>query len=174
MCLKHLGLADFPITNIGICSSRALEAAITVNRAFLCFPPEQCLPRKCKNFNGSASQNRPNSSALKISFSSCLANNIGKIVSSHYAVITLVTFSDSPETSLKVMSCWKKMINALVSLILFWLELQTKVQGKYHLSFLPNCQPSVRWCKMFAIECFSNKSFLEENRTADGNVVITH
>ena len=54
-CLKHLGLADFPITNIGIFSSRTLEAAIPVNPAFLCFPPEQRLPRKYKDFDGSTS-----------------------------------------------------------------------------------------------------------------------
>ena len=46
-CLKHLGLADFPITNIGIFLSRALDAAIPVNCTLLCFPPEQRLPRQC-------------------------------------------------------------------------------------------------------------------------------
>ena len=51
-CLKHLELADFPITNIGIFSPRAVDAAIPVNRTLLCFPPEQHLPRKCKDFEG--------------------------------------------------------------------------------------------------------------------------
>ena len=65
MCLKHLGLADFPVTNSGIFSPRALEASSHVHRTLLCFPPEHCLPQKCKHFDGSASYNRPNSSALK-------------------------------------------------------------------------------------------------------------
>ena len=55
MRLKHLGLADFPITNIGIFSPRALEASNHVHRTLLCFPPEHCLPQKCKPFDGSAS-----------------------------------------------------------------------------------------------------------------------
>ena len=54
-CLKHLGLADFPIKNIGIFSTTALDAAIPVNRTLLCFPPEQRLPQKYKDFDGSAS-----------------------------------------------------------------------------------------------------------------------
>ena len=54
-CLKHLGFADFPITNIGSFSPRALDAAIPVNRTLLCFPPAQRLPRKCKDFDGNAS-----------------------------------------------------------------------------------------------------------------------
>ena len=54
-CLKHLGLTDFPITNIWIFSPRALHAAFPVNRILPCFPPEQRLPRKCNNFDGSAS-----------------------------------------------------------------------------------------------------------------------
>ena len=51
---------------------------------------------------------RPNPSALKISFSWYLANIVGNVVSSQGAVISLTTFSDSPDTSLKVMPCLKK------------------------------------------------------------------
>ena len=36
------------------------------------------------------------------------ANIAGMVVSSQGAVISLVTVSDSPETSLKVMACLKK------------------------------------------------------------------
>ena len=66
-----------------------------VNRTLLCFSPEQCLPWKSKNFDVNASQNRPNSSALKISFGCYLANIVGTAVSSQGKVISLVTFSDS-------------------------------------------------------------------------------
>ena len=48
MCLKHLRLADFPITNIGIFSPRALDAVIPANHTLLCFPPEQRLLRSAK------------------------------------------------------------------------------------------------------------------------------
>ena len=54
-CLKHPGLADFPITNIGIFSPRALDAVIPFHPTLLCFPPERCLPWKCKDFNDSTS-----------------------------------------------------------------------------------------------------------------------
>ena len=137
--------------------------------------PEQCLPWKCKEFDGSALQNIPNSSALKISFSWYLASNVGKVVSSKGAVISLVTFYDSPETSLKVMPCLKKMINAIVSLRSFQFELQTKGQGKYHLPFLPTSQPFIQCCKIFVIKCFSKfMSFAQKNRTVDGNVITMH
>ena len=53
-CLKHLGLAYFPITNIGSFSPIALDAAIPVRRTLLSFPPAQRFPRKCKDFDGSA------------------------------------------------------------------------------------------------------------------------
>ena len=79
-CLMNLGLADFPIKNIGIFSPRPLDIAIPVFCTLLRFPPQQNLPRKWKDFNGSVSENRPNSSALKISFSWYLANIVIKVV----------------------------------------------------------------------------------------------
>ena len=55
---KHFGLADFPTTDISIFSTRALDASNRVHRTLLCFPPEQRLPRKCKDFVGSASSDQ--------------------------------------------------------------------------------------------------------------------
>ena len=49
-CLKHLGLADFPITSIRIFSPRALDAAISVNRTLLCFPPLHFLTSEVQRF----------------------------------------------------------------------------------------------------------------------------
>ena len=57
-CLKHVGLTDFPITNIGILWPRALDASNPVHCTLLCFPPEQRLLRKCKDFHGSASSDQ--------------------------------------------------------------------------------------------------------------------
>ena len=54
MCLEHLGLADFLIENIRIFSPRALDTAIPVSLALLCFPSEQRWPWKGKDFYGSA------------------------------------------------------------------------------------------------------------------------
>ena len=48
-------ILDFPITNIWIFSPRVLDVAIPVKRTLPCFSPEQRLPRKCKDFDGSAS-----------------------------------------------------------------------------------------------------------------------
>ena len=117
--MKHFGLADFLITNIGILSQRALDAAIPVNRTLLCFQPEQRLPRKGKDFDGSASQNIPNSSGLKISFSWYLANILVKVVSSQGAFISLVTFSNSPETSESNAKSKGKIKNVVIHLTLF-------------------------------------------------------
>ena len=47
-------LEAFPITNIEIFSSTALDVAIPDNRTLLCFPPEKGLPRNCKDFDGTA------------------------------------------------------------------------------------------------------------------------
>ena len=65
MCLNHYELADFPITNIDNFLPSVLGAAIPVNQTFLHFSHEQHLRGKCKNFDGRASYNRPNSFALK-------------------------------------------------------------------------------------------------------------
>ena len=104
------------------------------------------------------------------------ANIAGMAVSSQGAVISLITFSDFPETSLKVLPCLKKKIkNVVIHLTLFLFELQTKTQGKYHIPFLPVSQSSARCCKIFVIEGLSKfMSFLQKNRTIDWNVVTTH
>ena len=47
-------LEAFPMTNIEIFSSTALDVAIPDNRTLLCFPPEKRLPRNCKDFDGTA------------------------------------------------------------------------------------------------------------------------
>ena len=142
---------------------------IPLNRPLLCFPPE------CKDFDGSVSQNRPISSALKISFSWYLANVVGKVVSSLGAVISLVTISDYPDLFESNAMSKDKMKNVIIHLTLFWFELQSKAQGKYDLPFLPASQPSVRCCKIVVIEGLSKfMSFLQKNRTIDWNVVTTH
>ena len=69
----------------------------------------------------------------------------------------------------------EKMKNVVISLKLFWFELQIKTQGKYHLPFLSASQPSVRCCEFFVIEGLSKfMSFLQKNKTTDWNVVTTH
>ena len=131
-CLKHLGLADFLITNIGIFSQRSLDVAIPAIHTLLRFPLKQRLPRKWKDFDGSALQNRPNWFALKTSFSWYLANIGGKFVSSQEEVISFVTFSDSPDTSLKVISCLQRRVwkSIFESVKIMMHRLNVKESGK--------------------------------------------
>ena len=68
----------------------------------------------------------------------------------------------------------EKMKNDLIHLTLFWVELQIKTRGKYHLPFLPASQPSVWYSKIILIEGLSKfMSFLQKNRTIDWKVVTT-
>ena len=106
--LKHLGLADLSITNIGIFSQRALYAAIPMILFLLCFPPEQCCPLKCKVLDGRASQNRLNSSTLQMSCSWYLNNVVGRIFFSQDVIISFATFLGSPNTYLNVTSFLKR------------------------------------------------------------------
>ena len=62
--LKHRGLADFPITNMGSLSPSASAAVKPVNLTLLCFPPVHFSDFKCRDLFGKALKNRPNSSAL--------------------------------------------------------------------------------------------------------------
>lgn len=64
--LKHLGLADFPITDIGNFSPNASADVIQVIRTLL-FTTLAFLPFRCKFFGGSPWQNNPNSSASYLS-----------------------------------------------------------------------------------------------------------
>ena len=80
-CLKHLGPADFPIRNIRIFSPRVLDAAI---------------PAKCACY------------VFHLSTTYLRSEKILMAVLSQGVVISLVTFSNSPETSLKVMSYLQK------------------------------------------------------------------
>ena len=52
--LKHLGFADFPITNIGNFSPVKLAPAKPVKCTLLNFPPEHRSFLKCIDFDGSA------------------------------------------------------------------------------------------------------------------------
>ena len=90
--VKHLGLTDFQIANIRFSHQESQTKPSLLTALCYVFHLNNAYLGSARDFDGSASQNRPNLSALKISFSCYVANVIDKVVSSQGAVISLVTF----------------------------------------------------------------------------------
>ena len=107
---------------------------------------------------------------IKISFSWYLVKIVAKVVSSQGAVISLITFSDSPETSLKVMPYQKKRWKILYSIRHYFGS-----NYRYHLPSLLASQPFVHCCKIVVIEDLRKfVSFIQRNRTTDWHAITTN
>ena len=108
MCLKQQGVLDLPITNIGNFSPIAFPTAIPVSLTLLFFPSGHFLPSKWHVLSSKHWLNKPNWTALKISFKSNFERSVGNVVSFQGVTICFATDLLSPPITLKLMLCLER------------------------------------------------------------------